>query len=51
MAVEDAWEQALDNLIAAAHHLKEQRGKPGEAAAQMDMKSAQKEFDQISGLL
>ena len=51
MAIEDAWLRALDNWIAAAHHLKEQRGKPSEAAALHDMKEAQREFDEISGLL
>ena len=51
MSVEDAWLVALDNLIAAAHHLREQRGKPTEPAALHDMKAAQKDFDEISSLL
>jgi len=51
MSLQDAWLVALDNLIATAHHLKEQRGKPSEPAALHDMKEAQKAFDEISGLL
>ncbi|WP_269515336.1 hypothetical protein [Brevundimonas subvibrioides] len=51
MSLQDAWLAALDNLIAAAHHLKEQRGKPGEPAALHEMKEAQNVFDEISGLL
>lgn len=51
MSVEDAWLKALDNLIAAAHHLREMRGKVGEEAAARDMKEAQRDFDEISRLV
>lgn len=51
MSVEDAMLVALDNLIAAAHHLREQHGRPGEPAALYDMKAAQRDFDEISSLL
>ena len=51
MSVEDAWLVTLDKLIAATHHLKEQRGKPSEQAALRHMKAAQKDFDEISNLI
>lgn len=48
MTVKEAYLVALDNLIAATHHLKEMRGKPEEAAALRDMREAQRKFDEIA---
>ena len=48
MTVKEAYLVALDNLLAATHHLKDMRGKPGEAAALRDMREAQRAFDEIA---
>ena len=50
MTIEDAWLVALDNWIAAAHNLREQHGKPGQPAAEHEMRAAQRDFDEISSL-
>ena len=51
MSIEKAWLAAWDNRVAADYTLEAQRGKPGERAALLDMKEAQKAYEEISGLL
>ncbi len=48
VSVIDDWEASVDHLIETLKHLKEMRGKPGEAAARLDLEKAQMAYAEAS---